>query len=171
MRTLLLVIGLAVFGVSCVPPTPPPPPQNGRLPDSALTDVSPECRIATEIVGPLSQMLVDARAQGVALAPERTSNSIVVPPRLESCYRSFEMQQWWRDYYCSIGNCGLAAVPGTSRHGWGKAVDFEQDGHELFFSSSGYAWLKANAWKYGFRHPDWAEPGQSSAEPWHWEAG
>jgi LAS superfamily LD-carboxypeptidase LdcB len=170
MRTMLLAVGLAVFAAACVPPAPPPPPQNGRLPDSALTDVSPECRIATEIVGPLSQMLVDARAQGVALAPERTSNSIVAPPRLESCYRSFEMQQWWRDYYCYFGQCGFAAVPGTSIHGWGRAVDFEDQLGEMKFDSPGYAWLTANASRYGFFHPSWADEGQANPEPWHWES-
>ena len=29
--------------------------------------------------------------------------------------------------------------------------------------------MKANAPAYGFVHPDWAEPGGSRPEPWHWE--
>jgi LAS superfamily LD-carboxypeptidase LdcB len=79
------------------------------------------------------------------------------------------MQVWWRDFYCFFGMCQFAAVPGTSIHGWGRAVDFEDAGGELTFSSAGYRWLQANAWRYGFAHPAWAEPGGSSPEPWHWE--
>jgi hypothetical protein len=64
---------------------------------------------------------------------------------------------------------GLAAVPGTSEHGWGKAVDFcggiENTG------SDAYNWMKANAGRFGWVHPDWAEPSGSKPEPWHWEFG
>ncbi len=79
------------------------------------------------------------------------------------------MQEWWRNFYCFFGDCGFAAVPGTSVHGWGRAVDFEDGGGKLTFSSAGYQWLKANAARFGFVHPAWAEPGGSSPEPWHWE--
>ncbi len=170
MRTLLLAIGLAVFGAACLPPAPPPPPQNGRLPESMLTTITPSCRVLNEIAGPVTQMLADAQQQGVALVPETTSHSIVAPPRYESCYRSVEMQQWWRDYYCYFGQCGFAAVPGTSIHGWGRAIDFQDQFGEVTFESPGYAWLAANAWRYGFAHPSWAHPGQPNAEAWHWES-
>ena len=62
---------------------------------------------------------------------------------------------------------GLAAVPGTSNHGWGVAVDFACGADS--FGSSAYAWLKANAPTYGWTHPAWAEPGGGRPEPWHWE--
>jgi hypothetical protein len=64
---------------------------------------------------------------------------------------------------------GLAAVPGTSEHGWGKAVDF--CGGIQNSGSSAYNWMKANAGKFGWVHPDWAEPSGSKPEPWHWEFG
>ena len=169
VRALFLAVGLCVVATACVPPTPPPV-ENGRLPDSMLTTISPECRVATEIAWGLSAMLAAASEQGVALAPETSSYSIVSPPRIESCYRSYEMQAWWRDYYCYFYQCGFAAVPGTSVHGWGRAVDFQDQFGELTFDSPGYAWLAANVWQYGFRHPAWAEPGSPNAEPWHWEA-
>ena len=119
----------------------------------------------------LRRLLDAAAADGVVGRPETSSYTAPLPgpPRIESCYRSFEMQQWWRDFYCFFGNCSLAAVPGTSVHGWGRAVDFEDAGGELTFDSAGYHWLKANAGRFGFVHPAWAEPGQSSSEPWHWE--
>ena len=62
---------------------------------------------------------------------------------------------------------GLAAVPGTSNHGLGLAVDL--CGGVERFGSEAYEWMKANAPKFGFVHPSWAEPGGSKPEPWHWE--
>lgn len=64
---------------------------------------------------------------------------------------------------------GLAAVPGTSNHGWGLATDLGCGINS--FSSPAHAWMKANAAKFGFFHPGWAEPGGSKPEPWHWEFG
>jgi hypothetical protein len=62
---------------------------------------------------------------------------------------------------------GLAAVPGTSEHGWGQAVDF--CGGVQNTRSAAHEWMKANAGKFGWFHPDWAEPSGSKPEPWHWE--
>jgi len=61
----------------------------------------------------------------------------------------------------------LAAVPGTSNHGWGLAVDL--CGGIDHYGTAQYTWMKANAGRYGFLHPDWAEPGRGREEPWHWE--
>ena len=61
----------------------------------------------------------------------------------------------------------LAAVPGTSNHGWGLAVDL--CGGIEHFGTAAYGWMKANAGRFGFLHPDWAEPGNGREEPWHWE--
>jgi len=62
---------------------------------------------------------------------------------------------------------GLAAVPGTSEHGWGKAVDL--CGGVERAGSPAYDWMKANAPRFGWFHPDWAEPSGSRPEAWHWE--
>ena len=49
-----------------------------------------------------------------------------------------------------------SANPGSSNHGWGKAIDFSfGDG------SNEHNWVKANAYKYGFK--------PYAAEYWHWE--
>lgn len=64
---------------------------------------------------------------------------------------------------------GLAAVPGTSNHGLGQAVDLS--GGIESFGSSEYSWMVANAGTYGWKHPSWAEPGGSKPEAWHWEYG
>ncbi|MGU3426591.1 M15 family metallopeptidase [Microbacterium paraoxydans] len=64
-----------------------------------------------------------------------------------------------------------AAEPGTSNHGWALAIDVGDRSHyRLRFSHPIYLWLKANAPRYGWVHPDWAEPGGPGPdEAWHWE--
>lgn len=61
----------------------------------------------------------------------------------------------------------LAAVPGTSNHGWGVAVDF--CGGIESFGTPAHQWMQANARQFGWIHPSWAEQGGSRPEPWHWE--
>lgn len=61
----------------------------------------------------------------------------------------------------------LAAVPGTSNHGWGLALDL--CGGAQSFGSAQYAWLAANAPSFGWVNPSWARPGAGREEPWHWE--
>jgi hypothetical protein len=64
---------------------------------------------------------------------------------------------------------GLAAVPGTSNHGWGTAVDL--CGGIQSFSSDEHHWMDENASLYGWFHPGWAQQNGSKPEPWHWEYG
>ncbi len=64
---------------------------------------------------------------------------------------------------------GLAAVPGTSNHGWALAVDL--CGGIESPTSAEHQWMNANAGKFGWTHPDWAEPDGGRPEPWHWEFG
>ncbi|PUB23956.1 D-alanyl-D-alanine carboxypeptidase-like protein [Promicromonospora sp. AC04] len=63
----------------------------------------------------------------------------------------------------------LAAVPGTSNHGWGQAVDLS--GGIESFGTAEHNWMVANAGKYGWEHPAWAQAGGSKPEAWHWEYG
>jgi murein DD-endopeptidase MepM/ murein hydrolase activator NlpD len=61
----------------------------------------------------------------------------------------------------------LAALPGTSNHGWGLAVDL--CGGVENFGTVAHQWMQDNAGRFGWLHPRWAEPGGSRPEPWHWE--
>ncbi len=61
----------------------------------------------------------------------------------------------------------LAAVPGTSNHGWGVALDL-CDGVQTFGTVT-HEWMRTNAGTYGWVHPKWAQRGGSRPEPWHWE--
>lgn len=61
----------------------------------------------------------------------------------------------------------LAAKPGTSKHGLGRAVDM--CGGVQSFGDPAHLWMKQNAPLFGWYHPAWAEPTGSKPEPWHWE--
>lgn len=61
----------------------------------------------------------------------------------------------------------LAAVPGTSNHGWALALDM--CGRVESFGTAQYGWLAANAGNYGWINPYWARPGGGREEAWHWE--
>lgn len=64
--------------------------------------------------------------------------------------------QWW------VKRRGedTAAVPGTSNHGWGLAIDVADSSFE---NTPVCRWLKANAAGYG-----WSA--EIRSEPWHWRA-
>ena len=63
----------------------------------------------------------------------------------------------------------FAAVPGTSNHGWGLALDL--GGGVQDYGTAQYEWMRANAPAFGFDNPEWARAGGSKNEPWHWEFG
>ena len=88
-----------------------------------------------------------------------------------SAVRALCVTDSYRDYGAQVDvyqrKPELAAIPGTSNHGWGVAVDL--CGGAQSFGTATYAWLKANAPRFGWHHPSWAEPGGSKPEPWHWE--
>lgn len=59
----------------------------------------------------------------------------------------------------------LAGKPGTSNHGWGRAIDVAN----VDFRDREYTWLRENAPKYGWDNPSWARSNGSKPEPWHWQ--
>jgi cell wall-associated NlpC family hydrolase len=63
----------------------------------------------------------------------------------------------------------LAAVPGTSNHGWALAVDL--CGGINVSGTPEWTWMTQNAGRFGFVQPAWAAPGGDKPEPWHWEYG
>jgi hypothetical protein len=156
-RVALLATAVALTAAACFPaPETSGGLVNGELPASALVTITPSCQIWAPAAPDLTSMIAAAKSDGVNLSPE-------------SCYRTYAQQITEREYWCGLGMCQFAAVPGTSVHGWGKAVDFADQNGELTFTSVGYIWLKAHAATYCFVHPAWAEPTGSAPEPWHWE--
>ncbi len=158
-----IALGVTLAASACTPPpsgvnpingynkpTIPYGVTNGNLPADMLTTYSATCRITKQAYGSLSAMILAARAAGVTLTPVQ-------------CYRDYAGQVYWRTYWCNLGTCGNAAVPGTSNHGWGKATDLHDASGGLPTTGSGYRWLKANAGRFGWNWPI------NTNEPWHWE--
>jgi hypothetical protein len=56
----------------------------------------------------------------------------------------------------------MAAVPGTSNHGWGLAVDLAvgTPATAVGLNANDRAWLEANVGRFGFSY-------ESASEPWH----
>ena len=115
---------------------------NGRVPSSALREVGATGhRLWEPAAEQLTSLIADARRAGVHIG-------------ITDSYRSYEAQVDVARRKGLYSQGGLAAVPGTSDHGWGMAVDLDLD-------SRAQAWMRSNGADYGF-HED------TPREPWHW---
>jgi len=85
---------------------------------------------------------------------------------ITDAYRSFDEQ-----VACRAEKGSLCADPGTSNHGWAKAVDIGGCCGVNTGTGPAFDWLTANAPGFGWVHPVWAQPSGSKPEPWHWEFG
>lgn len=114
--------------------------------------------------------------------------------RTDGCYRTLRKQEAAYDKRCPVkvlpvyadnGVSGAkvqtgtrrarvcsgppTAFPGTSNHGWGRAIDFKDRYNVLTCYDTEFHWLKNNAHRFGWVHPAWAHCGKDTQEPWHWE--
>ena len=127
--------------------------ENGYIPASAL------CAIPWQTV---DHLRCDALAKFVALNTlykAKFGANICV----NDGYRSYAKQV---ALYNELGP-KVAAVPGTSNHGWAIAADL---GCGVgVFGNARHVWFSANAPKYNWAQPTWALEGSSRAEAWHWQ--
>jgi hypothetical protein len=86
--------------------------ENGKLPTTELTPI------------PGGQLRKDAAAACLAMRAQvgKERGVWLCPTSPRTSYRPFADQQYFWDLY-KRGQGALAAVPGTSNHGWGIAVD------------------------------------------------
>ncbi|PPK64196.1 D-alanyl-D-alanine carboxypeptidase family protein [Actinokineospora auranticolor] len=124
---------------------------NGLIPLTALCPV-----------GQASHVLRCDAAEAFKAMSSYHEASFGTPICLTDSYRPFAAQV---RLYAS--KPALAAVPGTSNHGWGLAVDL--CGGVQSHGTAEYAWMIANAPRFGWSNPPWARPGAGREEPWHWE--
>ena len=127
---------------------------NGFLPASTLCPLSS---------GRGHQLRTDAAAAYERLQAAYAS-ALGRPLCVTDSYRSYPAQV---DVFARKPS--LAAVPGTSQHGWGLALDL--CGGVQVFGSEAHEWMRANAPAFGWHHPQWARQGGRRPEPWHWEYG
>ena len=117
------------------------PYQNGRIPSSALTSIGGGHKLYGKAAQNFIAMREAAKRDGVSLS-------------VTDSYRTYDQQVALAKKKGLYSNGGLAAKPGTSKHGLGLAVD-------LNASAKATAWLKKHATEYGFH--------TIPREPWHWE--
>jgi LAS superfamily LD-carboxypeptidase LdcB len=125
---------------------------NGQIPASALCPLSfaTGAELRCDATAAIEQLNVAYR--------QKFGTDLVI----SDSYRSLSSQ-----FACRRTKGSLCAVPGTSNHGLGKAVDL--GGGAQYFGTTQHNWLVANAGAYGWALPAWAHAGGSKPEPWHWE--
>ena len=127
--------------------------------------------VDSRIYSDLQEMFDDARAEGLE-------------PYVNAGYRTNEVQQSLMDQevenYISQGYSEAearkmaeqwVAVPGTSEHQMGLAVDISMNDNGSRGAADVWQWLMENSYKYGFilRYPeDKAEITGIAYEPWHY---
>lgn len=102
--------------------------------------------------------------------PKNKSNQIHL--KINSAYRTLTTQKNLKKHYDSIDQPTRAAIPGTSKHGYGIAVDFgDSNGKVIKVNSKEYKWLKENAKKFDIKRLPWAGQTNGEAwESWHWQS-
>ena len=126
--------------------------ENGKIPDSELQALSfsPSNKMNKKAAAAMEEMNKAYKADN--------GSDLTINEAYRDCTTQIR-------YSKELGSRAAPAPPCVSNHGWGLAADIEVGA----FGSSTYNWLKANAHKYGYVHPAWAEPGGSNPEQWHWE--
>lgn len=115
---------------------------NGHIPRKALTPVGDTGHyLWRDAAVAFEALLAAAEADGVVVG-------------ITDSYRSFDGQVQVARKKGIYSDGGLAAVPGTSNHGWGTAVDLRLDKRAL-------AWMREHAFKFGYVE-------DVPREPWHW---
>jgi D-alanyl-D-alanine carboxypeptidase len=122
---------------------------NGLLPGSALCDLYDDKRLRADAA-------VDFLKLNARYVDEYGENMCIT-----SAYRDLPNQH---RVYAQVAP-GFAAVPGTSNHGWGKALDLGCGIQN--YRSDRWLWMEENGADFGWIHPAWAK--SSPFEPWHWE--
>ncbi|HET7588583.1 MAG TPA: GH25 family lysozyme [Solirubrobacterales bacterium] len=109
IAALLILLGLGAPGAGAY--------TNGELPESALAPIAtgvkcerPEGQLANTAAAAYNSM-------ALASARQLPDNGC------DSAYRPLARQVYYRAFWCLQGLCANAALPGTSNHGWGTAID------------------------------------------------
>ena len=136
----------------------------GELPEGVITEADTaltrtgDIRVHKSIVDPMSDMVEAAAEDGLTLTGggwRDTAKQIEL--RKKHCGTSD-----YDIYQKPSGQCSPpTATPGSSNHEKGLAVDFRCNGASMGSRSSPcFAWLDANAARFGFKN--------LPSEPWHW---
>ena len=131
---------------------------NGNLPASAMTRLT----WGFDTVG-TPQYLTHRAAGALDRLHAAYRTAFGEDLHLDLTYRSYDEQVRMRE---ALGT--IAAAPGTSTHGTGRALDLPEWSC-YGFGSARYLWLVENGPSYGWVAPSWARQNGSNPEYWHLE--
>lgn len=119
--------------------------RNGRLPANKLASI------------PGGQLEKEAAAAWNAMRAHiiRNGGPAIKPGGPDSSYRTYVKQVYYKNYWTKLGSPQKAAEPGTSNHGWGRAVDEP--------NALSQKWIMKVMHLFGWSHSE----GASVGEPWH----
>jgi lysozyme len=148
MRRILaaLIVAMALLGLGSQGATAF---TNGDAPSSAMSPVATGVK-CSPLQGQLDNQAAAAFNSMALAAGHRLPDN-----GCDSAYRPYPRQVYWRNYWCGQGSCGNAAVPGTSNHGVGLAIDATQltVGY-IRLHGQRFCWAKTEAfsewWHYNF---------------------
>ena len=135
-----------------------------------LTELANGKSVDSRIYPALQQMFDDARSQGIYPVVASGYRTEADQERImEEKVQEFQDQGYSREEAQQEAQ-NWVALPGTSEHQLGSAVDINADGIHSY-GDEVYAWLNENSWQYGFiqRYPlDKTDITGISYEPWHY---
>ena len=174
------VLGIGRPSLGQRAPVAAPGPTGGALRVECGNTVYPPSFDGARAVGRLSQRPDPAQRHVPARAWAATRCAATPPRPTGRCRRPSPpssatpicITDSYRTYASQVRLYGqkpaLAAVPGTSNHGWGLAVDLCGGIETLRHARSTRGWSPTPAGS-GSCTPTWADPGNGREEPWHWE--
>lgn len=123
---------------------------------SNINSTSEESNDGYGVTGANGKLVVNSRASGVIYAMVEAAKADGVTMYANSGFRTMAHQQ----SLCPCDGVSVA-VPGTSNHQIGLAVDFGTSSHVFIRSGDQWSsWLRNNAAKFGYK--------ENSGETWHW---
>jgi hypothetical protein len=147
---------------------------NGELPDEVLTVIGPKGELESTAARAWFALYAAAKSAGheltytyggtfrsyddqESLFRRRYTDRYDPAVNTTTGVRHWQGRKWWKRQ-----KVAAAAVPGTSNHGWGLAVDAAVGDHPRNASpiTSALPWLIENAARFGF---SW----ELQSEPWH----
>ena len=152
------------------------PVENGRIPKDSILVVVGQSNFYGS---PMSIYMVADAEEDYRSLNEAFKKDFGVDLLVTDHYRSYEAQ-----VQANKAKPTMTAVPGTSNHGWGLALDFDTSDQSYKnkgavgeiansfgsgFDSVFYRWMTENGPYYGFENPYWALQNNGREEPWHWE--
>lgn len=139
------------------------PTRLAQIPEEYKYTPNKDLQLIPQVVNHLEDMLEDAIDHGIKIY-------------VQSAYRSFDTQEALKGQYSVTYGPGSAnqfsADQGYSEHQLGTTVDFITTGTggslAGFDNTQAYAWLRENAYKYGFVLSYPKGNTYYVYEPWHW---